>query len=630
MLWLRDKKFGEAMGVSTLFLQLRAHWRPILLIHLVFTLLGAALLTPLFGILLQGALSLSGSAAVVDQDIARLLLSPLGMIGAVLMVSLLLAIAGLELGALLIVAQASRQERPVAAMTATRFALTHAWPLLRLTLGLILRVLAYLLPYLVVVMLVAWSQLTEHDINYYLAERPPQFLLVVAVAIVLGIPLVWLLGRRLLGWSLVLPLVMFRNMATRQAFKTSEELVNGNRRVCLVALLHWVLLAIILTVIPLVVIDLGMQLVLGSGSSNLAMLALQLGLLGAAWASLNFFAAAFNLAGFTFVIAELYQRLSEDPSDRQVVDALSSGESPSVNRSPVRLAAVALVVALVAAGALFVMLRGVELDDQVIVVAHRGAAGSAPENTLASIRQAIDDGADWVEIDVQETRDGQVIVVHDSDFMKLAGDPIKVWEGDLERIQQIDIGSWFGPRFSDQRVPTLERVLQEIDRGNSKLVIELKYYGHDQQLEQRVIDLVEAADMSRSVVVMSLKLEGVQKLKQLRPNWTGGLLAATKIGDLTQLDADFLAVNQNMANAAFIRKAHKADKRVFVWTVNDPLSLSHWVSMGVDGIITDEPALAKDILAQRAELSSAERLLLSAALFFGKPEALKQYRDDSP
>ena len=111
---------------------------------------------------------------------------------------------------------------------------------------------------------------------------------------------------------------------------------------------------------------------------------------------------------------------------------------------------------------------------------------------------------------------------------------------------------------------------------------------------------------------MSLKLQGVQKLKALRPQWTGGLLAATSVGDITRLDADFLAVNQNMASPAFIRRAHKAGKRVFVWTVNDALSLSHWMSMGVDGVITDEPALARKILAQREKLSPAERLLREA------------------
>ena len=93
---------------------------------------------------------------------------------------------------------------------------------------------------------------------------------------------------------------------------------------------------------------------------------------------------------------------------------------------------------------------------------------------------------------------------------------------------------------------------------------------------------------------------------------------------------DFLAVNQNMANPAFIKRVHKSGKQLFVWTVNDGLSLSRWMSMGVDGVITDEPALARNILAQRRELSSGERLLLSLAALFGKPEIAKQYRDNSP
>ena len=85
---------------------------------------------------------------------------------------------------------------------------------------------------------------------------------------------------------------------------------------------------------------------------------------------------------------------------------------------------------------------------------HRSPRGcrQAPENTLASIRQAIKDGADWIEIDVQETLDGEVVVIHDSDFMKLAGVDLRVWDGTLEQLREIDVGSWFGPEFSTERV----------------------------------------------------------------------------------------------------------------------------------------------------------------------------------
>jgi len=293
------------------------------------------------------------------------------------------------------------------------------------------------------------------------------------------------------------------------------------------------------------------------------------------------------------------------------------------------LGGAAIVLAVVSLGSAVSLLGSINVADRAVVVAHRGAAGSAPENTLAAVRQAVDDGADWVEIDVQESRDGHVVVVHDSDFMKLAANPLKVWDGDLADIQKIDVGSWFDPRFTNEHVPTLQQVL-EVVRGKSGLVIELKYYGHDQQLERRVVDIVEEMQMADQVVVMSLKLPGIERLQALRPEWTTGLLAATAVGDLTRLEVDFLAVSQNIATPALIKRAQDSGKQVYVWTVNDALSLSRWMSMGVDGVITDEPALAKDILLQRAQLSPAERLLLGMSTFFGTPEIVRQYRDNSP
>jgi glycerophosphoryl diester phosphodiesterase len=165
-------------------------------------------------------------------------------------------------------------------------------------------------------------------------------------------------------------------------------------------------------------------------------------------------------------------------------------------------------------------------------------------------------------------------------------------------------------------------------------LIELKYYGHDVDLEQRVVDIVESADMVDHVAFMSLKLKGVEKIQTLRPQWDVGLLAATSIGDLSKMDVDFLAVSQGAVTSRFIKRSHSAGKRVLVWTVNDVLSLnkwmSKWMSMGVDGVITDEPALAGQVLADRERMSSAQRLLLNAALFFGKPIPLNQYRDSSP
>jgi glycerophosphoryl diester phosphodiesterase len=107
------------------------------------------------------------------------------------------------------------------------------------------------------------------------------------------------------------------------------------------------------------------------------------------------------------------------------------------------------------------------------VIGHRGAAALAPENTLSSVERAIEDGADWVEIDVQETADGEVVVLHDSDFMKLAGTPLKIWEGSFAEVRSLDIGSWFGPEFRGEGVATLEEALLRA-KGRAKVIIELK------------------------------------------------------------------------------------------------------------------------------------------------------------
>jgi len=95
------------------------------------------------------------------------------------------------------------------------------------------------------------------------------------------------------------------------------------------------------------------------------------------------------------------------------------------------------------------LLERIDADSDVAIIGHRGAAGSRPENTMAAVERAIADGADWVEVDVQETADGEVVVVHDSDFMKAAGISLKDWDATLQNLAGIDIGSRFDAVYAD-------------------------------------------------------------------------------------------------------------------------------------------------------------------------------------
>ncbi len=161
--------------------------------------------------------------------------------------------------------------------------------------------------------------------------------------------------------------------------------------------------------------------------------------------------------------------------------------------------------------------------------------------------------------------------------------------------------------------------------GKIRVNIELKYYGHDEQLEQRVADLVEARDMAADVVAMSLKMDGVRKMKSIRPDWKVGLLMSVSAGNLKKIEADFLAVNAGFANRRLIRTARDSGREVYVWTVNDAPTMSAMISRGVDGLLTDKPALARSVLQQRARMSAPERLLLQLAGILGSvPEIGEQ------
>ena len=252
----------------------------------------------------------------------------------------------------------------------------------------------------------------------------------------------------------------------------------------------------------------------------------------------------------------------------------------------------------------------------VVIIAHRGSSATAPENTLAAFRLAAEQRTDFVELDVQESADGQVVVVHDSDLMKVGGDATRVWEGDAVRLREIDIGSHKGPQYSAERVPTLAEALA-VCKGRCRVIVELKSYGHNQQLEERVASIVEAAGMEQDCIFMSLDHGMVRRLKTLRPAWRVGVLVAKAMGDLTELKADFLAVEARMATRRFVLRAHRAGQEVYIWTVNDPAWMMVGLSRGVDGLITDKPDLARKVIERRAGMSASQRFLVAQLIRLG-------------
>jgi len=579
---------------------------PFLSIHVFFRLVSAGILVPLIGIIAGVAISFSGQTALTDQDIVRFLVTPAGALGGLTVVSLLIVSAILDV-ALMTAVVRSGVLRPVAALqTAAGFGLRSAAALMKFAASLLMRVLVIVIPFLAFAAAVALLMLREFDINYYLAVKPPSFLIAAALIAAAGVILVLVLIRQLSAWAVALHLVLFDGKPTRLAFTESAQRMRGERAGLVGRVGLWLAVRIGVSALVAFLAAVSLAALPDLFGRNLRLIAGVLIMVMLLWALIDLVISAVangalaNLLSSTFDHSLEGGRASSDVCSRVAMDW----------KSPVATGLIAvsgLSLVSIAGGGL--LLGNVGVDSEVVIIAHRGAAGSRPENTRAAVEKAIEDGADWVEIDVQETADGHVAVVHDSDFMKAAGVNLKVWDATVEDLDRIDIGSRFDPAYADQRTPLLGDVLAAA-KGRVRVIVELKYYGHDVDLENRVVELVEKAGMADQIATMSLKYSAVRKMRELRPGWRTGVLAATSIGNLSGLEADFLAVNLGEVSPRLLSRAEAAGKDVYAWTVNDPVTISRMISMGVDGLITDEPGLASEVIEYRASLDAPARLML--------------------
>ncbi|MGL5675005.1 MAG: glycerophosphoryl diester phosphodiesterase membrane domain-containing protein [Cellulosilyticaceae bacterium] len=203
--------------------------------------------------------------------------------------------------------------------------------------------------------------------------------------------------------------------------------------------------------------------------------------------------------------------------------------------------------------------------------------------------------ANYAEIDVMLTKDGKVVLFHDSNLKRLAGDPRTIKEMTLEEVQKVDIGTSFSPEYAGERIPTLEEALM-VAKNRIKLNIEMKPTGDSWELAVEVGRLIEAHGMEQQVVVSSLNYEAVKAFKEYLPVTRAGYILSLGFGDFTNIDADFIAVEYGLLTKGLTQAMNKMGREVHVWTINDPIRVRDVARLGVDNIITDSVEMVQATL----------------------------------
>ncbi|MGA3598816.1 glycerophosphodiester phosphodiesterase [Lysinibacillus agricola] len=235
---------------------------------------------------------------------------------------------------------------------------------------------------------------------------------------------------------------------------------------------------------------------------------------------------------------------------------------------------------------------------QVENVAHRGAAGYAPENTIAAYDLAVDMKADYIEIDVQRSKDGELVSIHDTTVDRTTDGTGKVGDLTLEQLKSLDAGSWKGEQFTGEQIPTFEEILDRY-HGKVGILIELKAPENYPGIEKQVAELIKERNLdkpqNKKIIIQSFNFESMKKMNQLLPQVQIGVLtsnrAHTTMDALKEFStyADWFNPSYGIVTKELVNQVHANDMKIGSWTVRSQEAADFLFEMKVDAIISDYP-----------------------------------------
>jgi glycerophosphoryl diester phosphodiesterase len=242
----------------------------------------------------------------------------------------------------------------------------------------------------------------------------------------------------------------------------------------------------------------------------------------------------------------------------------------------------------------------------VWVVAHRGASGHAPENTMAAFRRAVEMGARFIETDMHLTRDARVVAIHDSTLDRTTSGKGLVHLQSLEEVRALDAGAWFGSRsaesFAGERVPTLDEILRFAKEQDVIFYLEIKSdsaWGVEHAVVATLRDTGEAA----RVVILAFDPATLDSVYRLDETMMTGYLCEHPSNDLVEravrAGARQLVPRGDLVTPSLVEKAHHAGLQVVAWTINEPDQMRRLIAARTDGIMTDYPDVLASVLNEK-------------------------------
>lgn len=231
------------------------------------------------------------------------------------------------------------------------------------------------------------------------------------------------------------------------------------------------------------------------------------------------------------------------------------------------------------------------------ITAHRGFSGIAPENTVYSFGSAVESGADYIELDVQLTKDNQLVVFHDKTIDRTTDGKGKLSDYTYDELLKFSVGEWYGKEeYNDAKIMLLSEVL-ELFSDDILFNIEIKNSGNVVRTAEITAETVQEYGIEDSCYITSFSYSALKKVKSINPDIKTGIIVNTAVSAFSQLQyTDAVSMNYLFVNHTAVTSVHQNGKKLFVWTVNRTEDIQKMVAMGVDNIITNRPDRASEIV----------------------------------
>lgn len=411
--------------------------------------------------------------------------------------------------------------------------------------------------------------------------------------------------------------MIINNMKANEAIKASSKLFKENRKTVLKELAVMLIVTALISSIVLfiwltLIVKISGQLNLDGYLSRIIMIALlqiqNFGIL-----IISILLVPFEC----YYVTKLFYKLI-DPKDIEypkIAEKTKKSMLDNILHKKKTLIAIALTALLLYSMTMGIFTREIiGYNNHIKIYGHRGYGVGTPENSISAIKKSIDNNIDYIEIDVQRTKDRKYVLNHDKTFERVSYEKPyfinkKVSDLNYSQIETLDIGRRVSQRYAGEKVPRIEEVL-DVCKNKIKINLELKE-GIDHEMIDDLMELVRKKGMKKQVFFTSLNIRDIEYIENKDSTFDTGLIYFIKLGNYGSVDADYMIMEEREATDSNIKKLHKKGKKVIVWTVNTQESIDKFSKMDVDGIITDYPLEVKEAVSENSKLTSNDLILSS-------------------